>query len=116
MRNDNDVVVRVHESWSGWRSAGVRVADLQDVHWARPRGAPHAMIHGWAWCTHVQGGDLSHDCDPASMPHRIQVCVLKHHAIPTTYAALADRAGAAGEAPSHPPIAAGTRTAVHARA
>ena len=32
MQQSNDVIVRVHESWNGWRSSEVRVADdLQEV-------------------------------------------------------------------------------------
>ena len=54
------------------------------------------MIQAWVWCTDLQGGNLVHNCDRASMPHRIPVCVFKHDAIATTYAVLVDRAAAGG--------------------
>jgi hypothetical protein len=98
MQQSNDVIVRVHESWNGWRSSEVRVDDLQDVRWGRPPAAPHAMIQAWVWCTQLQAGNLVHACDRTPKPHRIPVCVLKHHVIATTYAGLVNRANAGSAA------------------
>ena len=84
----NDVRIRVHGSWSGWRSAEIRLADLEDVHWCQPTGAPHRLVHGFVRCTDAEHGDLEHRCD-GSTPHRIRVCVLKHHVVASTYGELA---------------------------
>ena len=93
MLEANDVRIRVHGSWNGWRSAEVRLTNLEDVHWCQPTGAPHRLIHGFVRCTDAQNGDLEHSCD-GSTPHRVRVCVLKHHVVASTYGELARRAEA----------------------
>jgi hypothetical protein len=97
MPTTGDSLVRVHESWKGWRSAQVRVRDVEDVRWVQPRGAPHPLIHGYVACTRLVNGELRHECDPAFRPCYVLVCVLKHHNVLTSYAALA-RCADSGEA------------------
>jgi len=89
---ETDVVIRVHREWAGWQSAEIRLRDLEDVHWHRPAGAPHALIHGFVSSAMLTGGDISGDANPASTPVRTLVCVLKRHCTPTTFAQLARRA------------------------
>jgi hypothetical protein len=91
-----DVLIRVHESWSGWRSAEIRAVDLEDVHWCQPSGAPHSLVHGWVRCSHLRSRQIQHQCDRASAPHRVLVCVLKRHTLGTVYADLARRADGRG--------------------
>ena len=107
MLDTNGVLIRVHGSWSGWRSAEVHLADLEDVHWRQPPGAPHALIHARVWCTRRWTGDLPHDCDRRSAPHRLLVCVLKRHTTATIYAELARLADQrhAGHAAAPPAMA-----------
>ena len=85
--------ILVHGSWNGWRSAEIRLADLEDVHWYQPANAPHRLIHGFVRCTDFEHGQLEHQCDGAG-PHRIRVCLLKHHAAPSIYREFAFRADA----------------------
>ena len=82
--------VVVSEAWNGWRTASVRVTDIEEVHWRQPSGAPCAMIHGYVSCGNVPEGLLPHDC--CDTPHRLLVCVLKCHAVPTVFAGLVHRA------------------------
>ena len=85
MHPELEIVVRIHPEWDGWRSAEVRLADLENIHWLQPAGAPRALLHGFVRCTDIVTGGIPHDCEPGSRPHRLLVCVLKRHAIPTTY-------------------------------
>jgi hypothetical protein len=84
----NDTPIRVHGAWDGWQHAEVRFADLEDVHWLHPHGAPHALIHAYISCGSISAGEIPHDCSPRSAPHRLRICVLKRHATPSAYAAL----------------------------
>lgn len=88
MQRANDILIRVHGEWNGSRSAEVRLADLQDVHWFQPRHAPRPLLHGYIFCADIVEGDLPHECSVTEKPHRLLVCVLKKHALPTTYADL----------------------------
>jgi hypothetical protein len=92
MDSRDDAVVRVHQEWDGWRSAEVRSSDLRDVHWFQPRRAPQRLVHGYVSCAKV-AHDLQHDCE-GTPAHRLRVCILKRHTVPTTYAELARRADA----------------------
>jgi hypothetical protein len=92
MQAHDDVVIRVQSEWNGWRTAEVRLRDLQNVHWLQPNLAPQPLLHGYISCTNVMIGEVPHDCDRTSAPHRLLVCVLKSHTIPTVYADLARRA------------------------
>ena len=89
MEPEYGLLIRVHREWHGWRSAEVPFGELRDVHWFQPPGAPHSLIHAYVPCTAPVTGDISHDCDRKSAPHRLLVCVLKRHAIPSAYTALA---------------------------
>jgi hypothetical protein len=88
MEQEHGLLIRVHREWHGWRSAEVRFGDLRDVHWFQQPGAPQSLIHAYVSCTALVTGDIPHDCDAKSAPHRLLVCVLKRHAIPSAYAAL----------------------------
>jgi hypothetical protein len=99
----DDALVRVHGSWSGWRSAEVRLIDLDDVHWSQPPGAPHPLIHAFVPSARLPKGDLTPDGDPGSMRRRILVCVLKRHTIPAAYGVLVRRADARRAAAQFPP-------------
>jgi hypothetical protein len=84
----DELIVRVHREWDGWRSAQVRFGDLHEVHWFQPAGAPHSLIHAFVSCADLLMGDLAHDCDSRSAPHRLLVCILKRHTTADTYAML----------------------------
>jgi hypothetical protein len=109
MWRQEDVVIRVHESWSGWRSAEVALTDVEDVHWSQPPGAPHPLIHAFVRAARVNNGDLVSARD-ASRRNVILVCVLKRHTVATVYAGLARRADArravAPLPPSRAPVSA----------
>jgi hypothetical protein len=79
---DERAEIAVQREWNGWRTAMVRVTDLQDIHWLQPNGAPRPLIHAYVSCTKIQSGDISHDCHSTSPPHSLLVCVLKSHAAP----------------------------------
>jgi hypothetical protein len=95
-----DFEVAVTADWNDWHSATARLADLRDVHWHQPKGAPHPMIHAYLMCGNIANGNLPHRCDASAVPHRVRVCILKCHNIPAVYAELVQRAGT-GEAVSH---------------
>jgi hypothetical protein len=99
MQTVDDSLVRVRQEWNGWHSAEVRVKDLQEIHWFRPPTAPRRLAHAYISCTTIQSGALSHHCEPGEDPHRLLVCVLKRHCIPSVYAEIAGRADAHGAAP-----------------
>jgi hypothetical protein len=88
MEPKHGLLIRVHREWRGWRSAEVRFGDLRDIHWLQPSGAPHSLIHAYVSCTAMVTGEIPHDCDGTSAPHRLLVCVLKRHALPSAYATL----------------------------
>jgi hypothetical protein len=92
MQAHDEVVIRVQSEWNGWRTAEVRLRDLENVHWLQPSRAPQPLVHGYILCRNITTGEVPHDCDSTSAPHRLLVCVLKRHMIPTAYAELARRA------------------------
>ncbi len=92
MSGQDDQLIRVQSEWNGWRNAEVRLGDLCDLHWLRPPRAPRPLVHGYMCCSNIITGDVPHDCDRTSAPHRLLVCILKSHTIPSVYAALARRA------------------------
>jgi hypothetical protein len=47
------------------------------------------MVHGYVACADIVTGDIPHECDPMTAPHRLRVCVLKRHTLPKVYAELA---------------------------
>lgn len=85
----DDMSICLHADWKHCVTASTRFADLHDVHWYQPPGAPHAMVHGYVACTDIVTGAIPHTCDPTTTPHRLYVCVLKRHTIPSLYAELA---------------------------
>jgi hypothetical protein len=85
----DDISICLHADWKHCQIASTRFADLHDVHWHQPPGAPQAMVHGYVACTDLVTGDIPHDCDPMTAPHHLHVCVLKRHTIPRVYAELA---------------------------
>jgi hypothetical protein len=92
MQADDGTLIRVRDGWDGWHGAEVRLGDLRSVHWFQPERAPHPLVHAYISCTNVVTGEIPHNCDPRSAPHRLLVCILKKHATPSTYAELARRA------------------------
>lgn len=83
----------VQAAWNAWQSAEVRLEHLQNVHWLQPPGAPRPLLHAYVLCTDVVNGNLPHECH-AGAPHRLLVCVLKSHTIPSVYGELSRRAAA----------------------
>jgi hypothetical protein len=106
MTRYDDFAVSVTAGWNDWRSAMVRFADLRDIHWHQPKGAPHPLIHAYVSAAHVVSGDLSHPCDDASVPHHIRACILKSHNMPAVYEELT-RTADAGQRAAHVPPSAG---------
>jgi hypothetical protein len=88
-------LVVVQRAWSEWRTALVRVNDLEDVHWFRPAGAVRPLIHGYVWCDKIVSGRLSFDCSKSPCPHRVLVCLLRSHTTGCVFDELARRANAA---------------------
>jgi len=88
----DDLLIRVQSEWNGWRSAEVRLRDLDRIHWFQPHHAPHPLLHGYVSCANIVSGGIPHDCDGRTPSHRLLVCILKRHALPTAYAELARRA------------------------
>lgn len=85
-------LIRVHSHWDDWRNADVRLGDLRDFHWLQPTRAPHSLVHAYVSCLDIVAGDIPHECDRRSAPHRLLVCILKRHTIPIVYAELSRRA------------------------
>lgn len=94
----DDLLIPVQHEWKEWRTAVVRLADLQCIHWLQPNGAPVPLVHGYVFCTSFVNGDIPHDCEHVPFPHRLLVCVLKRHLAPYAHAELARRA--AGQRPT----------------
>jgi hypothetical protein len=92
MKPAAEMLIRVHGSWNGWQTAEVRLGDIHDVHWLQPGSAPHPLVHGFVSCSSIVNGGIPHDCEPASAPHAVRVCVLKKHAIESAYLELVRRA------------------------
>jgi hypothetical protein len=86
-------LVTVQREWNGWRSALVRAADLEDLHWSQPAGAPRALLHARVRCDRVVSGALPHDCGPGAAAHDLLVCILKCRTAVGVYDALTRCAG-----------------------
>lgn len=95
--NIQTALVVVQRAWSEWRTALVRVSDLEGVHWFRPAGAVRPLIHAYVWCDRVVSGRLSHDCTKSPCPHRVLVCLLKSHTTGCVFEELSRRANATTE-------------------
>ena len=81
-------IVRVQEGWNSWRSAEVRLRDLEDIHWMQPKGSPRPLLHGYVNCQCVMNGEIPHACDHGDTPHRLHVCILKRHVPLPSYTEL----------------------------
>jgi hypothetical protein len=91
MNANDDALVSVNGEWHGWETAEVRVGDLETIHWRQPTGAPRPLLHGYISCAKT-AGRLPHACATGTAPHRLLVCVLKKHTVPSIYAEIARRA------------------------
>jgi hypothetical protein len=89
-----DAIVAVQSEWNGWRTAMVRVGNLEDVHWAQPSGAPKPLIHAVVSCDRIRSGEIDHRCELTRPPHHLLVCVLKCHTAASVYEELSRRAAA----------------------
>ena len=98
-----EMLVPVQREWYGWRLGQARLCDLEDVHWFQPAGAPRSLLHAYVSSSKIVSGDLVDPADGGALPPRLLVCVLKSHAAPATYGALATRAtDKQPSAPNHP--------------
>ena len=100
MQGLDDMPIPVNREWNGWRTAEVRLGELQDIHWLKPNGAPVPLVHGYILCTSFVNGEIPHECERTPRPHRLLVCVVKRHLEPNVYVELARRAA---EQQSMPP-------------
>jgi hypothetical protein len=89
---DGDALAVVQREWNGWRTAMVRVSDLEHIHWSQPSGAPRPLLHAHVCCTDVVSGAIPHECHPTSPPHYLLVCLLKCHTSPGVFEELSRRA------------------------
>lgn len=100
-------LVAVVPEWNGWRTAAVRLADVHDVHWLEPEGAPRPVLHAYVSCSKIVSGDLEHECRDSATPHRLLVCILKTRNAPGVYSELVRQANQAlGTAFDEEPVAA----------
>jgi len=95
----DEALVMVQREWNGWRSAMIRVADLENVHWARPGGAPSPVIHASVRCNRFVAGELPHECHLTPPPHHLLVCLLKRHTATAVFEELSRRADERGITP-----------------
>jgi hypothetical protein len=86
----DDAVVQVRRGWNAWRTAEVRLGDLEDVHWHQPAGAPRAIVHAFVASNTIAGNDLR----LTRTRERVLVCVLKSCTPDSVYTELARRADA----------------------
>ena|SRR5437762_3634240 len=91
MSTCDEARIRVHERWDSWRTAEIALTALREVYWAQPNGAPRPFLHGTVHCTDLVGEHFAHVCDPASVPHPVVVCILRHDLLGSTYFELATR-------------------------
>jgi hypothetical protein len=92
MKSEQEALIRVHGAWNGWRTAEVRLADLEHIHWLQPDRAPRQLVHGHILCRDLVSGDIPHECEGTPGPHRLLVCVIKNHNTAAVYAEVARRA------------------------
>jgi hypothetical protein len=93
MQTTDDMLIWVQREWDGWRTAQVRLGDLQNIHWFQPPRAPRPVLHGYVSCASMTTGEIPHHCERTDRPHTLLVCVLKSHHVPSVYAEIARRAG-----------------------
>ena len=88
----DNLLICVHAAWNGCRTANVRFLDVCDLHWRQPPGAPQLLLHAYVPCSGIVSGTIPHECEPATAPHRLLVCILKRHTMNAVYRELAQRA------------------------
>lgn len=91
-RDGSQPFVTVQSTWSEWRTATVRLSDLQEVHWHQPPDAPRPILHAYVGCDLIVSGVIVHSCPESSAPHRLLVCILRAHALVNTFEELSRRA------------------------
>lgn len=92
MPDSQDVIVRVHREWNGWRYADVPLATLEGVHWFQPARAPRPLVHAFVPPEIFSAVDRAGE---RPGPSRCRVCVLKEHVLLSAYEALRQRAAPA---------------------
>ena len=92
-----NVLIRVYQEWDGWKNAEVRLEDLENPHWFQPSRAREALLHAYLKCTLIVSGEIPHECEDGSTPHRLRVCLLKRHIGAAIYEKLAQFADEARE-------------------
>ena len=109
--HDGALVV-VQGDWRDWRTAMVRLTDLENIHWSQPSGAPRPLIHATVCCETIVSGAIAHEC-LAPCSHSLVVCVLRCHTSPWVFEELARRAGEVDSAAhtAHPLSPGGERLA-----
>ena len=85
---NDDLLIRVYDSWNGWQNAEVPLGSIRGIHWRQPDHAPHELLYGIVSCCDIVSGRIPHDCSSGSAPHDLLVCVLKRHVIASAYAVL----------------------------
>jgi hypothetical protein len=85
MTIDDGMLVQVRVAWNAWQTAEVHVADLTDIHWRQPTGAPRPLVHAYVDCTKVVSGEIPHACVDHATAHRLLVCVLKRSSAQSAY-------------------------------
>jgi hypothetical protein len=108
--SNGPTLIVVQNEWNGWRTGWVRFADLEDVHWFQPLGAPRSLIHARIYCTSIVKGHLPHDCNTTTAPHRLMVCVLKCHTDPLVFDELSRSANALTPGLRHSSPSGGSRS------
>jgi hypothetical protein len=93
----DDTLICVQREWDGWRTARVRLSDLENIHWFQPSRAPALLAHGYVSCSRIVHGEIPHECERVSAPHRLPVCVLKRHSPASVYEEIARRANQENE-------------------
>jgi hypothetical protein len=93
MPANGEPVICVLHGWDGWRTAQVRLDDVESIHWAQPDRAPRPLLHAYISCASIVTGVIPHDCERTSAPHRLLVCILRKHCAPSAYAELERRIG-----------------------
>ena len=96
-KENNEPIVYIRRQWNDWRIAQIPLRNLTNLHWDNFSGgvfakAPQFFIHGYAWCTNIEG-DIAHSCMHGHPPHSIKVCVVKKDNDPTIFSLLLDVVG-----------------------
>jgi len=92
-------LVVVQQEWNGWRTAMVRLSDLEGIHWLQPAGAVRRLIHAQVGCDRIISGEIQHNCLETPALHCLHAWVLKSHTAPPIFEELSRRADAPVERP-----------------